>query len=462
MKTSKYYRLDEKVGGMRGGKGGKWKAFTRKLGTYASKTANTLSIQTKSRKAKQRAIDAMTKTIAANGTVSDKKTGNLSRRDYDFMTRVLKTPQQPQQPQSSRSRQKESEKLIKVISAMTNSATNKTQLQKNLVGKSRTELITQLRTLKTQKSNAYAKHFEQKTNSNKTNLSSQKQNITTKKTTYNGLIKAKETAKKNLREFKEKGGKKFNPEEYETLSKEVSSARLALKTFKTNGSLKKLKNTQKQFLKKEAAYEKLKKKKGTIDALETRAEQTIPKRIDTQLKKITSSVVAKTLLAPIYYPGKGVYKGLKKTAKAIYSPQKTYRKITGTETSKDFVNKLSENKRNPNKKKEYENKLKEYMEDPEKRAKVEKYSYALNAIDQSQSFKNLIYNKNELIKNWSLINKNLTENNNYKTLSSDEQKIVKNGLRALYMKETYDSMENTLNTKLNKTPPPINRSIKPT
>ena len=94
------------------------------------------------------------------------------------------------------------------------------------------------------------------------------------------------------------------------------------------------------------------------------------------------------------------------------------------------------------------------MEDPEKRAKVEKYSYALNAIDTTKAFKDLIKNKNKLIKDWSSIKKKLPDNDEYKKLSSDEQTIVKNGLRALYMKETYNSMENTLITKLNKIPPP--------
>jgi len=457
MKTSKYYRLDEKVGGMRGGKGGKWKAFTRKLGTYASKTANKLSIQTKSRKAKQRAIDAMTKTISANGTVSDKKTGNLSRRDYDFMTRVLNSS--TSQPKSSRSRQRESEKLIKVISAMNNSDITKQELQKNLVTKSRQELINKLQDLKTKKSKAYETQFQSNTKNNKTALSQQKKTITNLKTQYNGLINAKETAKKELRKFQENGGEKYgNEKTKQDLLKAVTTARSELKKFKTNGSLKNLKNTQKQFLKKEAEYEKLKTKEETIGALETRAEQTIPKRITNQLKKVTVPGVVKTLLAPIYYPGKGVYKGLTKTAKAIYSPQKTYRKITGTETSKDFVNKLSEHKNNKNKPKEYENKLKEYMEDPEKRAKVEKYSYALNAIDTTNSLKNLIYNNGNLIKDWSSIISNMKINSIYKNLSTEEQKIVKNGLRALYMKETYDSIQNTLNKKL---APPINRSSKP-
>lgn len=428
MKTAKYYRLHNNYGGQKGG-GGRWKATKAKLKNWGSNASSFVgkTFQTQSYQAKQKAIDAMGKNTVGKNTI-----GQLKERDYRFMLEILKNSTAPK---SNRSRQRESEKLINIIAKMSPVDPNKSpeDLKKELSDKSREALIKELHELKNTKSEAYARQFS--ANHTTTDINAAKQSFTTKQNAYQGLLDKKELAIRALRDAKTRGKKKHNPEYYKLLKGALTDAEKQVKEFNKN----ELKTLQAKFLKNQATYNKLVGEEGTIGALENTAkEKTVAKRV--YKAAINTAVTAASLPLDVL---RGVKKAIINTplavAKAVWSPMKTYRALTETENPQDYVNKLSTGK------KEYENKLKEHMNDPVKRAKVEQYISALTAINST------LGNYDVKNKKWSTIATNLETDTTFTNLSRDNQTIVKNGLRAKFMKYRYENMKaNTVSKALTR------------
>jgi hypothetical protein len=444
MKTAKYYRLHNNYDEQSGG-GGRWKAFKEKAKNYGSAASRRVSqtFKTQSYQAKQKAINAMTK---FSGSKILGTTEKLSGRDYNFMKQSLANGYKA--PKTSKERQIEKEKLIRMVGSMTIlnpiNSKKRTEVKSNLALKTREQIIDDLRALKNTRTATYATDFDHNKISTKQKINVAQKDFQNKEKEYLELIQTKQNTKKALLNAKEGGLKTFRPEEYKNLKKARTNAKKALDNFKKK-KLQTLQTLQASFLTKKAAYNKDVNKYGTINALEETAQKkTVAKRVYGAAKKTLKGIGTGIKTIAYNIPKTIAYTIPKTVAKAVWSPIKTYRSLT--EQPNYYVNKLSTHTNNGKKKTEYEQKLKQHMNDPVKRAQVEKYISALTALTKLDPTKNTFTISNS--KTWNDIKEKLDNNDNYTSLSTENQKIVRDGLRAQFMKYKYDSMTNTVQTQL--------------
>jgi len=412
MKTSKYYRLDEKVGGMRGGKS-VIKRTTKKIKDYGIRAKKQVKLRM-SKLGEKSFLGFKTKSHKARRK-ADKATG-LSSRDREFIAKIKsKTGNR-----TGYSDKRKADKISKIMKKLGIENTNNTSSGSDRI-KKRVNLINKAYT---EKKKAYKNSFESnnETKTQKKSFLNSKQNYTDKKAEYNTLVKNFAIAESKRKLLKSSG---LNTNQSKTLYTEAQTnaknAQDALKKFNVKG----LKNSREAFSKAEKKYSKRLTKKGSIEQLNTYSKnQTLGKRAGRTAE----------------YIKKGVFS----VGRALTSPLKTYRKIRGTRSS--FTKLLNGSQYNS--KTEIKNILRqEFDKNPEKRAKMEKYIYAMDALTLPKEIKLPPININQ---SWNSIKSNLKNIIEGKGLLETERNIIMDGYKSKFLMEHLKQDEKTMNKKVVK------------
>ena len=414
MKTSKYYRLDEKVGGMRGGKPGFPKRIISKVKDYGIRAKkqvklrmsklgekNFLGFKTKSHKARRKA---------------DNATG-LSSRDRAFIAKIKsKTGNR-----TGYSDKRKADKISKIMKKLGINNSQSTSLGAQLIQ----ERVKLINNVYTQKKKEYKNNFEEegKTKTQKKSFLNTKQNYTDRKAKYNTLVKTFAIAESKRKLLKSSRlNTKQSKNEYTQAQTKAKNAKDALKKFNVKG----LKNSREAFSKAEKKYSKRLTKKGSIEQLNTYSKnQTLGKRAGRTAEDIKKGV--------------GVIK------RTLTNPMNTYRKIRGTRSS---FTKLLNGSKSQNQTKNIKNRLRqEFDKNPEKRAEMEKSVYAMDALTLPMGIKLPTI---DITKSWS-VNKNILKNNiTDKGLLETERNIIMDGYKSKFLMEHLKQDEKTMNKKVVK------------
>ena len=412
MKTSKYYRLDEKVGGMRGG--GIYKRTISKVKDYGIRAKKQVKLRM-SKLGEKSFLGFKTKSHKARRK-ADKAT-KLSSRDREFIAKIkLKT--------GNRTGYSDKRKAAKISKIMKKLYINNSQ-SNSLGAKRIQERVNLIKNAYTKKKQAYKNTFDEegKTKTQKKSFLNTKQNYTDRKAKYNTLVKTFAIAESKRKLLKSSGlNTNQSKNEYTQAQTNAKKAQDALKQFNVKG----LKNSREAFSKAEKKYSKRLTKKGSIEQLNTYSKnQTLGKRAGRTAEDIK--------------------KGVFSVGRALTNPMNTYLKIRGTRSS---FTKLLNGSKSQNQTKNIKNRLRqEFDKNPEKRAEMEKSVYAMEALTLPENIKlpNIDINQS-----WNSINKDLKENIEGKGLLETERNIIMDGYKSKFLMEHLKQDEKTMNKKVVK------------
>jgi hypothetical protein len=414
MKTPNYYRLDEKVSGMRGGKLG-IKSTISKVKDYGIRAKKQVKLRM-SKLGEKSFLGFKTKSHKARRK-ADKATG-LSSRDREFIAKItLKT--------GNRTGYSDNRKAAK-ISKIMKKLNIETQNKSNSLGAKRIqERVNLIKKAYAQKQQDYKNSFEKnnKTITQKQSFLTTKQNYTDRKAKYNTLVKNSAIAESRRKLLKSSGlNTRQSRNKYTQAQTNAKTAQDALNKFNVKG----LKNSREAFSKAEKKYSKRLTQKKSIEQLNNYSKnQTLVKRA----KRTAVEFV----------------KDVKSVKNALTNPMNTYRKIRGTRSS---FTKLLNGSKSQNQTKNIKNRLRqEFDKNPEKRAEMEKSVYAIDALTLPKNIELPPININ---KSWSATKKELEDIIEGKGLLETERNIIMDGYKSKFLMEHLKQDEKTMNKKVVK------------
>lgn len=456
MKTSKYYRLDEKVGGMRGGsgKGGKtktkWWQTTPKL---QSTTTNKKWWQTKSRRLKEEAA------LVKGAKTPKSLTANQNRHLRKILTKDKNTSTTYVEPKNANQKAKRIKQMVNII-VSTKGAQNNSL--KNIVdsttGKFKsdayTKLQTKLQTINNERKQTYKENFErkEKTTTMQTSLNKAeakyRDNMKTaenkkekkeQRTTNINLIKSAQTMGiKTIRdieklgdgEFKNKLTKLFNITTTTNKDKPISNKLKDLKQqqsdayFSNKKFIRTAEKSQAEFIKERKKMNNYKSKYGTLNVLRNHSKKSHTLKKIWNITKTTGKTVVPIVPALVY--------GYQKTKKGI---QTLSNKKKSKKTHLEKIEQLPENKK----------------AEATKRA-VEKYSTPKHMIKMNTKIKRA---ENLFGKNLNVLNINIDQpySDFKKTIpkniyTKDERQILKDYYKATKLKGMVNNNKNSITKHL--------------
>jgi len=420
MKTSKYYRLDDKVGGMRGGKLGIKRTISKvkDYGIRAKKQVKLrmsklgeksfLGFKTKSHKARRKA---------------DKATG-LSSRDREFIAKI--TSKKGNRNRTGYSDKRKADKISKIMKKLAIKNNQSTSLGSDRI-KNRINLINKAYT---QKKKDYKNNFEKntKTIKQKQSFLTTKQNYTDRKAKYNTLVKNSAIAESRRKLLKSSGINTNQSNVYTQAQTKAKNAQDALNKFNVKG----LKKSREAFSKAEKKYSERLTQKKSIESLNNYSKnQTLVKRAKRTAVEFVKDVksVKNALISP------------------LNTSLKTYRKIRGTRSS---FTKLLNGSQSQNQTKNIKNRLRqEFDKNPEERAEMEKSVYAMEALTLSKD-KDINLPTIDITKSWSANKEILKTNIKGQGLLETERNIIMDGYKSKFLMEHLKQDEKTMNKKVVK------------
>ena len=350
MKTPNYYRLDEKVGGMKGRKPG-IKRTINKVKDYGIRAKKQVKLRM-SKLGEKSFLGFKTKSHKARRK-ADKATG-LSSRDRAFIAKINSKT-------GNRTGYSDNRKAAKISKIMKKLGIEPQNTSNSLGAQRIQERVKLINKEYKNKKQAYKNNFEtnNKTINQKQSFLTTKQNYTDRKAKYNTLVKNSAIAESRRKLLKNTIGKGYKKNKQYTKEKQAEqTAKTTLKQFNVKG----LKNSREAFSKAEKKYSKRLTQKNSIESLNNYSKnQTLVKRAKRTAVEFVKDVksVKNALISP------------------LNTSLKTYRKIRGTRSS--FTKLL--NGSQSNSQTEIKNRLRqEFDKNPEKRAEMEKSVYAMEAL----------------------------------------------------------------------------------